>query len=188
MCDKCLMFSARVVIPPSLQSTVLETLHQGHPGVVRSKLLPREFVWWPSLAEDISSMASNCSVRALVNFKPDKVFIPWPKSTYPFERVHIDFYEKRSLSYFILCDSYSKWLHVSYMPNTRAQTVISELMSIFAQFGLPNCLVSDNGPPLILLNMPNFVLNIILRFCIPHLTVLSPTVKLKKLLTSPKKE
>ena len=147
ICDKCLMFSARVVIPPSLQSTVLQTLHEGHPGIVRSKLLAREFVWWPSLAEDISTMASNCSICALVNFKPDKVYIPWPKSTFPFERVHIDFYEKRSLTYFILCDSYSKWLHVSYMPNTKARTVISELMSIFAQFGLPKCLVSDNGPP-----------------------------------------
>jgi hypothetical protein len=34
--NKCLLFSARVVIPSSLRETVLKSIHQGHPGTVRS--------------------------------------------------------------------------------------------------------------------------------------------------------
>lgn len=124
ICNKCLLFSSRIVIPTVLRSEVLKYLHEGHPGIVRSKLLARQFVWWPPLEEDLSQLALNCSICAVVNFKPGKVFIPWPKTSLPFERVHIDFYEKKSLSYFIISDAFSKWLHVVHMPCTKAHYVI----------------------------------------------------------------
>ena len=145
--NKCLMFSSRVVIPSSLRAQVLATLHEGHPGIVRSKLLARSVVWWPSLQEDLTQLSANCTICALVNFKPSQYFVSWPKPSGPFERVHIDFYSKQSLQYFILCDAYSKWLHISYMPSTNASHVIDVLLSIFASFGLPKIIVSDNGPP-----------------------------------------
>ncbi|KAE8737994.1 hypothetical protein FOCC_FOCC016536 [Frankliniella occidentalis] len=145
--SKCLLFSSRVIIPSTIRGLVLKALHDGHPGIYRTKLLARMYVWWPSLGEDITQLVSHCSICALVNFKPDKVFVPWPAPATPFERVHIDFYERRSLSYFIVCDAYSKWLHVAHMQSTRAPFVIKELLAIFAIFGLPKFLVSDNGPP-----------------------------------------
>ncbi|KAK3919184.1 hypothetical protein KUF71_008333 [Frankliniella fusca] len=145
--NKCLMFSTRVIIPCTLQKEVLKALHEGHPGIVRSKLLAKMYVWWPFLGVDLTQMSSSCSICALVNYKSEKVFIPWPQPKGPFERVHIDFYEKRSKSYLIVCDSFSKWLHVAYMPTTTASQLIIELMSVFAMFGPPKYLVSDNGQP-----------------------------------------
>ncbi|KAJ1524581.1 hypothetical protein ONE63_011067 [Megalurothrips usitatus] len=145
--NKCLLFSSRIVIPTVLQAQVLDTIHQGHPGIVRSKLLARASVWWPTLNIDIAQFVSQCSICALVNFKPNKTYVSWPPALSPFERVHIDFYQKKSLSYFILCDAYSKWLHVTHMPQTSAPFVIDELLSIFAIYGLAKVLVCDNGPP-----------------------------------------
>ncbi|KAK3910618.1 hypothetical protein KUF71_020432 [Frankliniella fusca] len=144
---KCLMFSNRVIIPASLRSRVLSQIHEGHPGVVRSLMLARAYCWWPYMDQDIADMSANCTVCALVNFNPKKTFVPWPESTSPFERIHVDFYEKNSLTYFILCDSFSKWLHICHMPRTTASSVIDVLLSVFALFGLPKIIVSDNGPP-----------------------------------------
>jgi len=110
-------------------------------------MLARQYVWWITLSEDIYQMVSNCTVCALVNFKPDKTFVPWRPASAPFERLHIDFYEKRSLSYFIIFDACSKWLHVCHMTDTKCVSVTKKLLSVFAIFGLPKYLVSDNGPP-----------------------------------------
>lgn len=145
--DGCLMFNARVIIPPSLQSCVLKLIHDGHPGMVRSKALARSLIYWPSLNSDIETMVRNCDSCCLVNFPVTKMYLQWPPTTTPFQRVHIDFFDFQSRTFFLFVDSYSKWLHVSIMTRTTALEVNSVLMSIFAMFGLPGTLVSDNGPP-----------------------------------------
>jgi len=122
-------------------------LHEGHPGIVRSKLLARQFVWWVSLNEDITQLVSNCDTCALVNFKPDTMLVSWSPPNGPFERVHIDFYEKYNCSFLIVCDSFSKWIDIHFMTETKAVNVIEQLMSNFSVFGLPKTLVSDNGQP-----------------------------------------
>ncbi|KAJ1519211.1 hypothetical protein ONE63_011183 [Megalurothrips usitatus] len=145
--SKVLLFSSRIIIPDSVKAEVLRMIHEGHPGIVRSKLLARQFIWWPQLNEDISNLVSNCSVCALVNFAPQKLFVSWTPPSSPFERVHIDFYEKNNVSYLIVCDAYSKWVDIILMSSTNAPLVIEKLMSIFSIFGLPKILVSDNGQP-----------------------------------------
>nr|XP_050028523.1 uncharacterized protein LOC126524233 [Dermacentor andersoni] len=53
--EGCLMHRMRVVVPPKLQQPVLEEIHQGHPGIVRSKELVRSYVWWPSVENDLKN-------------------------------------------------------------------------------------------------------------------------------------
>ena len=63
------------------------------------------------------------------------------------ERVHIDFagpVDKHML--LILVDSHSKWIEAIPMKSTTASDTIEVLEEIFACIGLPETLVSDNGP------------------------------------------
>jgi len=143
-----LLFSNRVVVPQALQKKVLELLHLGHPGVVRTKLLARSLVWWLSLNSDIETMCQSCHPCTLVNFKSvDSRTYPWPAVKAPFERVHVDLFVFKSVTFFLYVDAFSKWMYVAPMPKTDAQSVISELQKIFAFWGLPRKMVSDNGPP-----------------------------------------
>ena len=48
--------------------------------------------------------------------------------------------------FFVPVDSHSKWLEVDPMESTTAEKTIEVLSAPFARFGLPKCLVSDNGP------------------------------------------
>eukprot|EP00731_Ephydatia_muelleri_P026502 Em0018g602a len=43
-------------------------------------------------------------------------------------------------------DAYSKWPEVLEMPNTTTQTTVDQLHSVFARWGIPQQVVSDNGP------------------------------------------
>ena len=48
--------------------------------------------------------------------------------------------------YLVVIDAHSKWLEVHTMSSITAQATIQHLRQIFAQFGLPEHVVSDNGP------------------------------------------
>ena len=48
--------------------------------------------------------------------------------------------------FLILVDAHSKWLEVHVVPSTSAAATIDKLRAIFATFGLPDQIVSDNGP------------------------------------------
>ncbi len=45
--------AARVVVPRSLRKQVLQLLHEGHWGLVRTKQLARKYCFWDGMSEDI---------------------------------------------------------------------------------------------------------------------------------------
>ena len=47
--------------------------------------------------------------------------------------------------FFILIDAHSKWIEVELMSSTTSLAIISILRKIFAHFGLPTTIVTDNG-------------------------------------------
>eukprot|EP00112_Aurelia_sp_Birch-Aquarium-sp1_P007391 Seg1804.5 transcript_id=Seg1804.5/GoldUCD/mRNA.D3Y31 product="putative protein K02A2.6" protein_id=Seg1804.5/GoldUCD/D3Y31 len=71
---------------------------------------------------------------------------PWKFPARAWQRIHIDYgtFDKKMLS--IVIDSYSKWIEVREMSSTTSGATIDKLRYIFASYGLPEELVSDNGP------------------------------------------
>lgn len=143
----CLMRGCRVVVPPALRPRLLAELHASHLGVVKCKGLARAYVWWPGLDDDIERMCAACSTCAETADSPPKTaIVPWSWPTAPFERIHIDFFFFKNSTYMIVIDSHSKWIEVVLMSVTNAANTINKLKEIFARFGIPKKLVSDNGP------------------------------------------
>ena len=48
--------------------------------------------------------------------------------------------------FLLVIDSNSKWLEVELMPSTTSEATIEKLRETFARYGIPEQLVSDNGP------------------------------------------
>ncbi|KAL5463984.1 hypothetical protein EMCRGX_G032937, partial [Ephydatia muelleri] len=144
----CLLWGIRVVVPQALQSKVLGELHKNHPGVVRMKALARSYVWWPGLDNDIEHHVKNCQpCQTVRNSPPSAPLHPWLWPTRPWQRVHVDFAGPFQGKMFLLVvDAHSKWPEVVNMTTTSAQCTIEELRRMFASYGIPEQLVSDNGP------------------------------------------
>lgn len=51
-------------------------------------------------------------------------------------------------SLLLVVDSFSKWLEVFVVPNMTAETTIERMRTLFASYGIPEEIVSDNGPQL----------------------------------------
>ena len=71
---------------------------------------------------------------------------PWTWPSPPWLRIHID-YAGPSLGHRFLAviDAHSKWIEVIPMNSTTTIATVEKLRVLFAQFGIPEVLVSDNG-------------------------------------------
>ncbi|XP_031760407.1 uncharacterized protein K02A2.6-like, partial [Xenopus tropicalis] len=143
----CLLWGIRVVIPPKYRQRLLHELHEGHPGVNRMKARARGYLWWPGLDQDIGIFVSQCTACASVqNQPPTAPLHPWTWATSPWERIHIDYAEINQQTFLVVIDSYSKWLEVLPTKTSTSEKTITLLRNLFASYGLPKELVSDNGP------------------------------------------
>ncbi|XP_015281060.1 PREDICTED: uncharacterized protein K02A2.6-like [Gekko japonicus] len=144
----CLLWGNRVVVPAQLRKRVLESLHEGHPGMVHTKALARGYVWWPGLDKEIEEWVRVCSKCQQVRPDPPHATPQaWESSGKPWARLHIDFAGPlQGQMFLIVVDAMSKWLEVVHMKSTTSLAVIHALRRLFATHGLPDVIVSDNGP------------------------------------------
>ena len=63
----CILWGARVVIPPRFREQLPNELHLEHQGITRTKAFARSYLWWPKLDSDIESLISSCLVARLYN-------------------------------------------------------------------------------------------------------------------------
>uniref|UniRef100_A0A8D8U302 RNA-directed DNA polymerase n=1 Tax=Cacopsylla melanoneura TaxID=428564 RepID=A0A8D8U302_9HEMI len=145
--SEVVMWGYRMVIPSKCRVSLLEELHATHMGASKMKSLARSYFWWPCIDEEIEKFAKNCSICLSLRPNPSQVQSKWPESSSPFQRVHVDFLELKGVKYLILTDSYSRWPELVRMSRTDVDCTMDALREIFARFGIPNTLVSDNGPP-----------------------------------------
>ncbi|XP_005877553.1 PREDICTED: uncharacterized protein K02A2.6-like, partial [Myotis brandtii] len=146
--DGCIMYYDRVVIPKALQTQVLRQFHEGHPGISRMKMLARSYAYWPLMDKHIEDMVKDCHECSMAAKMPVKSELQsWRIPQSCWSRVHIDFAGPiRDVHYLIIVDAYSKWPEVLPMRTITTHAVISNLRRIFSQFGIPEVIVSDNGP------------------------------------------
>lgn len=151
MQDGVLLWGLRVVVPPVLQSEVLEVLHESHPGATRAKQFARSYVWWPNIDSDIERRVRSCTSCAEQRREPNApVLGRWEYPTAAFHRVHVEHAGPFLGTYWLVwVDAYSKYVGVYRVKRPDADLAVKTLREVFALFGLPNQVVSDNGPSFI---------------------------------------
>jgi len=143
----CILWGIRVVIPDKYRKSILNVLHENHPGIVRMKALARLHLWWPNIDAMIEQKVRDCVIclDALPQASSSSVN-PWLWPTKPWQRLHIDFATLKGKEYLIVVDARSKWPEVIPMKSTTADSTITAMRNIFATHGLCETIVSDNGP------------------------------------------
>ena len=64
----------------------------------------------------------------------------------PWEKIATDIFTLDGKDYLITIDYCSNFWEVDRLPNTKASTTILKLKSHFARYGIPDQVISDNGP------------------------------------------
>lgn len=146
--DGCILKGRRVMIPSILQGEIMKELHVGHIGIVKMKALARCFCYWKNIDTHIEQYIKSCRACCMKQNEPPKETIhKWESASHPWQRIHIDFAgPDAGLYYFIVVDSYTKWVEVLPTKTTNTDWCIRQLRNMFSTFGIPSVLVSDNGP------------------------------------------
>ncbi|KAK9708231.1 Integrase zinc binding domain [Popillia japonica] len=145
--DGCLFWNHRIVIPTSLREEMVSNLHFTHLGIVKMKSLARSYFWWPNLDKDIECFIKKCtSCCELGNNPPRASLSPWQWPNEPWERLHVDYLGPlQGKHYLIVLDAHTKWVEVFELSTPSSNLTIKVLRTLFARFGLPKTIVSDNG-------------------------------------------
>ncbi|CAI6355727.1 unnamed protein product [Macrosiphum euphorbiae] len=111
------------------------------------KAVARSYFWWPGLDKEIESYVKSCEVCVSCQASPvvDRQ-AKWAEAVGPLDRVHLDFLYLNNKNYLVWIDAFTKWPEVIEMSKMNSGYLIEKLREIFGRFGLPNKIISDNGP------------------------------------------
>lgn len=144
----CLLWGNQVIVPPILRPQVPQELHAGHTGVVKMKAMARSYVWWPGMDAQSEQQAKACHSCQRNQKSPSPSPLhswPWPET--PWQRIHVNFAGPlEGHMFLVVVDAHLKWPEVQRMDSITTLKTIQALRSLFSLHGLPEVLVSDNGP------------------------------------------
>ena len=138
---------SKVVPPQSLYKQIFDVAHQSHNGIQSTlRLIQNEF-FWPGMRLHIEEYVKSCQQCRGSRFRVNDTTHTWPKEDSPWSRIHIDWaYHRAAGNVLVIVDATSGWLEAAVCRDRHTGTVIEHLRAIFARFGVPNCVVSDNAP------------------------------------------
>lgn len=145
--DGLIFLNNRVVVPNKLKNYVLKLIHEGHQGIVKSKMKARECLYWPGMTKEIEQLILNCEVCEkfrTCNAKQPLMSHPLPKRAW--EKLGIDILEFGIKNYLIIVDYYSKWIEMISINSKSSEEIIRRLKQVFASHGFPDLIVADNVP------------------------------------------
>ena len=142
-----LLKGEKIIVPHSLRAEMLSRIHTGHLGMEKCKQRARDVLFWPGMCKQIEALVGSCSIcleRRSSNAKESMLSHPIPER--PWQTVATDLFTWHSTDYIVLVDYYSRYFEVEKVTNLTSATVIKKMKSMFARFGIPQTVISDNGP------------------------------------------
>ena len=138
----------RVVVPTAMWKVVLKNIHESHLGIVRCKQLARDVVYWPGMNSQIEDMISNCSTcQEKRRCQQKEPLMPSEVPTGPWKILATDLLYCNGTTYLVTIDYYSEYIDVEELKDdSYSSTVVERLAKLFSMHGIPEKLLSDNGP------------------------------------------
>ncbi|XP_060774394.1 uncharacterized protein K02A2.6-like [Neoarius graeffei] len=141
------LYGDRIVIPQNMRADILQKIHSGHQGIVKCHERAQMSIWWPAIGKDIQQLVSSCKdcqeSRPTQRREP---LLTTPLPARPWERVGADICELNKQYYLVAVDYFSRYIETAHLPNLAGETTRTRLKCIFARWGCPNVLITDNGP------------------------------------------
>ena len=145
--DELIFKHHQLVVPRALRRELIEATHATHIGIEGCIRRARDCLYWPRMAAEIKDWVSKCDICLSHRTRPSKepllqhsfVARPWSKVT-------ADFLEFDNRILLVVVDYFRNYIVVANIQTPTSQKVIKSLQDIFARFGIPDTLVTDNGP------------------------------------------
>ena len=134
-------------MPASLHSETLAKLHEAHQGIEKMRLRDRSCVFWNGINRDIDVVVRKCATCQEVHrAQPRKPLVPHETTSRAWQIVGTVLFVINRETYLLVSDYYSKFPFVFVIPSPMTSTaVIGKMEALFAEQGVPQRVISDNG-------------------------------------------
>ena len=113
----------------------------------RCKIRERECLFRPGMTSKIADMVSRCETCIQSRRKQQREpFIPMPPATHAWSRVACDLFHMNRRDFLLIVDYFTSYPEVTLLTETTSSAIIAHTKSIFARHGLPDTVITNNGP------------------------------------------
>ena len=141
----CRWCGLHTVIPASLRTKTLDTLHSSHIGETKTIEHARTVLFWPKMQKDIISHLSSCHPCAEVKIKQKPEPLSHDVPMVPWHSLTLDNFEFKGPHYLIVYDHFSRFTFVKKSDSLSARSINCLLLEIFTEHGVPSSIRCDNG-------------------------------------------
>ena len=146
--DGLIFRGERLIVPKGMRHKIKEDLHIGHIGVDGTLRRAREYLYWPQMTNEITEWIETCEVcMELSTSQSPQPLMSHTLPDRPWEKIGVDLFSFEGTEYMVTMCYKSNFWELDKLSKTTARVVISKLKHHFARYGLPDVLISDNGPP-----------------------------------------
>ena len=144
--DVLVFKGARLVVPTCMRKELMSVAHSTHIGIEGCLRRVRECLFWPRIASDVKDFVSKCDVcLAYRTSQTKEPLLQHEVISRPWAKLAADLCDFNGRTLLVVSDYFSGFIEVSRLRALTTQAVVRELKTIFARFGVPETLVTDNG-------------------------------------------
>ena len=137
----------RLVVPAVIRKDMLTMIHSTHIGVEGCIRRARDSLYWPGMGTEIKEYIQRCGVCLAHRSSPGKEpILQHEVPERPWSKVGMDLCEFHGRTLLVIVDYYSNFIEVDRVNKTTTTGVTKILKSMFSRYGVPDQIMSDNGP------------------------------------------
>ena len=123
-------------------------IHTSHLGIEGCLHCAWEALFWPGMSGDIKEHISTCEICQCYHAQQQpQTLLPTEITDRPWQKVGLDRFYFNGQNYMVTMYYYSNFIEVDQLSSTSSQAVIKKLKTHVSRYGIPDKVVSDNGPP-----------------------------------------
>ena len=146
--DGLILKGTQIIILHKKREAILKQIHDSHLGLTKCKLRAKQVVYWPGLNDQLEQLVLNCQLCLKYlrsKQKPDThSALGQEVPIFPWTKIAIDLFHFEGNSYLLLIDYTSQFPVMRKLMSMTAQHIVEHIKQIFAEYGWPDTLVSDN--------------------------------------------
>ena len=145
--DSLIFKGAQLVIPAAMRKEMMAATHASHIGIEGCIRRARESMFWPRMSVELKEYISKCDIcmahRTTLGREP---LMQHEFAARPWAKVGVDLCDHAGRILLVVSDYYSNFIEVENLNKATTGTVSKALKTLFSRYGVPDVLISDNGP------------------------------------------
>ena len=149
--DGLLLKGTHIIVPQTLCKEMIQLLHTGHLRLEKCLNRGKQSMYWPGLYVELKDLVTNC--MTCLTFSTQKTtclsnrqYAGYEIPVHPWSKLASDIFYFEGDSYLLIVDYTSQFPIIRKLSSMTGKAIAHHMQAIFAKYGWPNTLVTDNDP------------------------------------------